>query len=277
MRNTVRCGDVDTAHLRIAARHKTVCTERMGQILLLGNRVDERLKSGDVRLAMGGEPTFVSIDDMEGAEWNGDALGPTKCKLAGNLIRRLRARFAPGALLHFGQGKWHASKCRDGPSAASGAKTVYHCGKTLISSQMRKRITGCPQTIRRFSSRHWRAAFTLMQTISCRRTRIPGPISGRSAGFPSNVDPLDSHLEDQLERARLPQRFPTGSWQGRGTRASYQARACRGDVGLRRLGSCALKDSILSLETHQSDFAFRSTRSLGSPLPNTLGATSPTR
>ncbi|MGB8464423.1 MAG: transglutaminase family protein, partial [Terrimicrobiaceae bacterium] len=77
------------------------------QIVLLGHRVDEQLRAGDVRLTMGGEPTFVSADDMEGAEWNAEALGPRKRKLGSDLIRRLRTRFAPGALLHFGQGKWY--------------------------------------------------------------------------------------------------------------------------------------------------------------------------
>src|SRR6185369_7553503 len=55
----------------------------------------------------GGEPTFVSIDNMEGAEWNTAALGAEKRKLAGGLLERLRERFAPGGLLHYGQGKWY--------------------------------------------------------------------------------------------------------------------------------------------------------------------------
>jgi len=77
------------------------------EIDTLGLRVDDVLQAAEVRLTMGGEPTFVSVDDMHGAEWNVAALGPTKRKLASDLLKRLKARFAPGALLHYGQGKWY--------------------------------------------------------------------------------------------------------------------------------------------------------------------------
>lgn len=81
--------------------------EDWAAIQALGHAVDERLQQQDVRLTHGGEPTFVSIDDMEGAEWNTDALGAHKRERAEVLVRRLRDRMAPGSLLHTGQGKWY--------------------------------------------------------------------------------------------------------------------------------------------------------------------------
>ncbi|OIO67816.1 MAG: IMP dehydrogenase [Zetaproteobacteria bacterium CG12_big_fil_rev_8_21_14_0_65_55_1124] len=76
-------------------------------VLDLGHQVDAELKKHDVRLTMGGEPTFVSIDDMDGAEWNYTALSEKKRELSGNLLTRLQDHFAPGSMLHFGQGKWY--------------------------------------------------------------------------------------------------------------------------------------------------------------------------
>src|SRR5436190_7535012 len=86
---------------------KPYSDEQWAEIEKLGNAVDKVLQNHDVRLTMGGEPTFVSIDDRSGAEWHTAAVGPTKRALADNLIRRLRDRFAPRGLLHYGQGKWY--------------------------------------------------------------------------------------------------------------------------------------------------------------------------
>ena len=86
---------------------KPYTEEEWNAINSLGHLIDEHLLAGDVRLTMGGEPTFVSIDDMEGAEWKTAAVGPHKRRLAGDLLGRLKHRFAPGGLVHFGQGKWY--------------------------------------------------------------------------------------------------------------------------------------------------------------------------
>jgi len=77
-------------------------------MLKLGDQVDALLNANDVGLTMGGEPTFVSIDDPDGAEWNFTADSPAKYRLGSALLKRLRERFAPvGGLLHCGQGKWY--------------------------------------------------------------------------------------------------------------------------------------------------------------------------
>ena len=86
---------------------KPYSEDQWAAIQKLGEKVDKELKKGDVRLTMGGEPTFVSIDSMDAPEWNTDADGAEKRKLAGQLVRRLRDAFAPGGLLYFGQGKWY--------------------------------------------------------------------------------------------------------------------------------------------------------------------------
>ena len=75
------------------------------EILTAGQAIDARLQAGDVRLTVGGEPTFVSIDDRDEPEWNTAAVGPTKRVMADDLIRRLQARFAPGGMLQYTPGQ----------------------------------------------------------------------------------------------------------------------------------------------------------------------------
>ena len=86
---------------------KPYSDKQWAAISALGDAVDCELTDGDVRLTMGGEPTFVSIDDMEGPEWNITALSAKKFELSLVLLRKLKPKFAPGALMHFGQGKWY--------------------------------------------------------------------------------------------------------------------------------------------------------------------------
>ncbi len=73
----------------------------------LGQKIDSTLRERDVRLTMGGEPTFISIDDMDGPEWNTAALGPRKRQLAGQLLQRVWSHYGAGGMVHHGQGKWY--------------------------------------------------------------------------------------------------------------------------------------------------------------------------
>jgi uncharacterized protein (DUF2126 family)/transglutaminase-like putative cysteine protease len=77
------------------------------RIVDLGDRVDEALQVQDVRLTMGGEPTFIGIDHMDAPEWNTEALGEEKLRLSLNLLQGLRSQWAPGSFVHCGQGKWY--------------------------------------------------------------------------------------------------------------------------------------------------------------------------
>lgn len=86
---------------------KPYTEQQWKSIYKLGFQVDKQLEKGDVRLTMGGEPTFVSIDDMESAEWNTDADGEQKRELAKNLSGRLYDTFGKGGVLHQAQGKWY--------------------------------------------------------------------------------------------------------------------------------------------------------------------------
>ena len=103
-------GDEFEFHMSVTRVHedprvtKPYADEQWQAIERLGRQVDMDLVKNDVRLTMGGEPTFVSIDDMEGAEWNTAALGPLKQKRGDELLRRLRDRFSTGGFLHHGPG-----------------------------------------------------------------------------------------------------------------------------------------------------------------------------
>ena len=81
--------------------------DQWAAVQTVGADVDKRLEAGDVRLTMGGEPTFVSIDDFVAPEWTIDADGPQKRERAGVLADRLRRTYAANGVVHRGQGKWY--------------------------------------------------------------------------------------------------------------------------------------------------------------------------
>ncbi len=177
----------------------------------LARQIDAQLHADDVRLSMGGEPTFVSIDDMDGAEWNTAAVGPHKRRLAEDLIRRLHQQFAPGGLLHFGQGKWYPGEQL--PRWALGCywrrdgQPVWR-NPALIAAQ------GSDQ------GQDIAGAERFMQALAQRlgvdgRYAVPAfedPVHFliREGQLPINVDPTESKLKDAEERQRLRRVFQHG-------------------------------------------------------------------
>jgi len=181
------------------------------EIQALGRAVDADLARQDVRLTMGGEPTFVSADDPDGPEWNFTAASPRKRVLSGNLIRRLRAQFAPGALLHYGQGKWYP-----GESLPRWALACYWRkdgvpvwrDDALIADEARDYGFGA------------REARELALRIAARlgldgRWLLPAYedvfyYTWKERRLPSNVMPENSQLQNKEERDRLARIFQKG-------------------------------------------------------------------
>lgn len=181
------------------------------EILKLGDKVDERLKVGDVRLTMGGEPTFVSATDMEGGEWTNQATGPTKRRYAEDLVRRLSANFAPGGLMHFGQGKWYPGEQLPRWAFAAYWRRDGHPlweRPDLIDTEIPKQ----PASID--------SAGTFISEL-CGQLGIPSdsgiPAYEDAAHFalveqklPVNLSPETNKLEDEQERARVIKAFDRG-------------------------------------------------------------------
>ena len=86
---------------------KPYSDEQWEHIIAVGNLVDADLMANDVRLTMGGEPTFVGIDNTDAPEWNSAADSEHKRKLANQLFHNIKDKFSKGALMQYGQGKWY--------------------------------------------------------------------------------------------------------------------------------------------------------------------------
>ncbi|SIO66055.1 Uncharacterized conserved protein, DUF2126 family [Bradyrhizobium erythrophlei] len=177
----------------------------------LGEQVDADLKQDDVRLTMGGEPTFVSIDDLESPEWNIAAVGPTKRALADDLIRKLRARFAPGGLLHYGQGKWYPGESL--PRWAFGLYWRKDGAPIWKNSDLIATIDNPHKTdiatAERFAQRTAKK-LGLGTDYVLPAFEDPAHWIQKEASLPHNVDPGDSRLSDPEERLRMARVFDHG-------------------------------------------------------------------
>ncbi|MFW0790460.1 DUF2126 domain-containing protein [Gordonia sp. CPCC 205333] len=81
--------------------------DQWSKITVLGAELDDRMRANDVRLTVGGEPTFISLYNQTDPEWLTDADGPHKRELASQLTTRLKEIYAPSGLVQRGQGKWY--------------------------------------------------------------------------------------------------------------------------------------------------------------------------
>lgn len=204
--------DMSVKRIREAPRiTKPFSDESWTRLNDLGEQVDGDLAAEDVRLTMGGEPTFVSVDDLEAAEWNTDAVGPTKRALGDDLIRRLRTRFAPGGLLHYGQGKWYPAESL--PRWAFG----LYWRKDGVPIWKNADLIAKIENPRRPEVRD---AEAFMEGTAARLGLDPGYIIPayedsiywlkKEADLPVNVDPSDSKLSNAEERARMARVFDDG-------------------------------------------------------------------
>jgi uncharacterized protein (DUF2126 family)/transglutaminase-like putative cysteine protease len=187
---------------------KPYTPEQWDAINSLGQHIDADLREWDVRLTMGGEPTFVSIDDRDAPEWNTAALGPKKRRQGEILLKRLRDKFGPTGLLHFGQGKWYPGEqlprwafgCywrRDGEpiwadrDLVADEATPYGFGATDA-----ERFITTLAEILGVSPKYAMPGFEDALYYFWRERRLP-----------VNVDPRDSKIDDPQERARVARIF----------------------------------------------------------------------
>jgi uncharacterized protein (DUF2126 family)/transglutaminase-like putative cysteine protease len=181
------------------------------EIEALGHQVDATLRAGDVRLTMGGEPTFVSLDNADGDEWTRDAMGPAKRKLAVALLGKLRDHFAPLALLHYGQGKWYpgellprwALSCywrKDGVAIWENPHLIAEDAKDYgyTSDDARRFLDALTRRLQVDASVAMPAYEDSFYYLWKERR------------LPVNVDPLDPKLEDPIERKRVARIFEEG-------------------------------------------------------------------
>lgn len=177
----------------------------------LGHKIDTRLQNGDVRLTMGGEPTFVSIDDFEADEWNTEAVGPAKRALADDLIRRLEGKLSKGGLLHYGQGKWYPGE------------TLPRWTFSLYWRKDGKPIWQNPDLFAREDTNEdvgpedAQALLTgIAENLKVPRENVlpafedPAEWIIKEGNLPENVTPDNSKLKDPEERARIAKVFERG-------------------------------------------------------------------
>jgi uncharacterized protein (DUF2126 family)/transglutaminase-like putative cysteine protease len=183
---------------------KPYSPEQWDAVLALGDQVDAELEAGDVRLTMGGEPTFVAVGDRDAGEWNTDALGPTKRGFATALVHKLREEYGQGGFLHFGQGKWYP-----GEQLPRWALNIYwRADKQPVWSNPAL-FTDERHPTHYTSEDAGYFIRTLAGKLGVTDQYVQAGYEDswyylwRERRLPVNVDPFNSKLDDEMERARL--------------------------------------------------------------------------
>lgn len=178
--------------------------EQWSDVMALGDQVDKELKAGDVRLTMGGEPTFVAINDRDAPEWNTEAMGPTKRAFATELVGKLRNQYSKGGFLHFGQGKWYP-----GEQLPRWTMSIYWradgqatWGDPSLFADEREPAHYTAEDAKRFTQ-HLAAKLGVSDRFIQTGYEDSWYYLWRERRLPVNVDPFNAKLDDEMERARL--------------------------------------------------------------------------
>lgn len=236
---------------------KSYTEQQWSAIMACGARVDRALDGHDVRLTMGGEPTFVSVDDMEGDEWNTAALGTTKQELADSLIRRLCTQFAPGGLLHHGQGKWYPGE----PLPRWAYSCCFRVDGEPIWQDLNRISYGQAGSANVDQASQFIEALAMRLNIGKAQV-VPAYEDvlyylWRERRLPVNVDPFDSRLEDALDRDRLRRLFAQGLKENVGYVLPLRAIDVGGNRWTWETGAWTLREERLYLLPGDSAMGYR--------------------
>ncbi|GAB0118096.1 transglutaminase family protein [Acidisoma sp. 7E03] len=252
--------DFDMKVVRISETPRTTkpyTPETWNEILRAGARVDRALLASEVRLSMGGEPTFVSAHDFDSPEWTTEALGPTKRRMAGRLLRRLAPLWAPGAALQYGLGKhypgeqlprWalHCHWRRDGEpiwldpallASDDDTDNATPADAAQFAALLAERLGLDPAFVI--------PAYEDIHYFLWRENRLP-----------ANVIVEDAKLRDPLERARLARVFGQGLGSVVGSVLPLR-RVAQGDGRIWESGKWFFRDGPMFLIPGDSPVGFR--------------------
>ncbi|MEM8905055.1 MAG: transglutaminase family protein, partial [Actinomycetota bacterium] len=185
---------------------KPYSDEQWEAIDRLGHAVDAALAEQDVRLTMGGEPTFVGRDDPDAPDWDTAADGPSKRARAADLAQRLLAAWGPGGLIHHSTGKWYPGE----PLPRWALTLAWRVdGVPLWSDPSLLALPGGPTDTPASAAdaeaitRAIAARLAIADDLVVAAYEDPVRTVHAESGVPVDVDPLEYDLDEPAGRASL--------------------------------------------------------------------------